>query len=495
MTPQAEALALYRTGKFDEAAEAYEKLTASDPATAYAGLARVYLRQKKVAEAYAAAKKGTETAANSSDARLALGEVYFRQGKIADAEREFVAVANSGQGSARAYLDLSRVDKVSSFYATSKTMIEMAHRIDPADPDVRREWLTTLPLEDRLKELKAYLAGETNDDDNDRSRLAGLLASLEQESGQPLHACRQANKISSTHTPLIQLLHDPRHIRGYGLTVNLNGANAKLLLDTGAGGILIDRKIAEKAGIKSIGHTEIAGIGNKGGASGYIGYADSIKVGDLEFHDCRVEVVDRRSVLDDDGLIGADVFQHYLIDINLPDGKFSLSELPNPPQQEAEPGALEAGHTGSNIWHNPYVAPEMKSYSPVFRFGHMLLIPTRLNDSPPVLFLIDTGAFNNSISPEAARQVSKVHSTDDLKVKGLSGNVANVYYADNVTLQFAHFRQENQDLVSFDLSGVSNSAGTEISGTLGFPLLYMLDVKIDYRDGLVNFTFDKNRFH
>jgi len=125
----------------------------------------------------------------------------------------------------------------------------------------------------------------------------------------------------------------------------------------------------------------------------------------------------------------------------------------------------------------------------------MLLIPTRLNDSPPVLFLIDTGAFNNSISPEAARQVSKVHSTDDLKVKGLSGNVANVYYADKVTLQFAHFRQENQDLVSFDLSGVSNSAGTEISGTLGFPLLYMLDVKIDYRDGLVNFTFDKNRFH
>src|SRR5277367_4138950 len=43
-TPQAEALQLYRTGKFEEAAGAYTKLAPTDPGTAYAGLTRVYLR-------------------------------------------------------------------------------------------------------------------------------------------------------------------------------------------------------------------------------------------------------------------------------------------------------------------------------------------------------------------------------------------------------------------------------------------------------------------
>ncbi|MGA8075499.1 MAG: tetratricopeptide repeat protein, partial [Candidatus Acidiferrales bacterium] len=81
-TPQTEALQLYRTGKFDAAVEAYNKLAASDPGTAYAGLTRVYLRQRKVVEAYTAVNKAVDLAPNSPDVRVALAEVYYRQGKI-----------------------------------------------------------------------------------------------------------------------------------------------------------------------------------------------------------------------------------------------------------------------------------------------------------------------------------------------------------------------------------------------------------------------------
>ena len=76
--------------------------------------------------------------------------------------------------------------------------------------------------------------------------------------------------------------------------VNVNGTNAKLMLDTGAGGILVDRLIAEKAGIKPIVQNEVNGIGSKGGSGGYLGFADTIKVGELEFHDCVVEVLRSR---------------------------------------------------------------------------------------------------------------------------------------------------------------------------------------------------------
>ena len=39
------------------------------------------------------------------------------------------------------------------------------------------------------------------------------------------------------------------------------------------------------------------------------------------------------------------------------------------------------------------------------------------------------------------------------------------------------------------------NAGTEISGTLGFALLRLLKIKIDYRDGLVDFDYNSTRVH
>ena len=40
---------------------------------------------------------------------------------------------------------------------------------------------------------------------------------------------------------------------------------------------------------------------------------------------------------------------------------------------------------------------------------------------------------------------------------------------------------------------ISDHTGTEISGILGFTLLRLLDVKIDYRDGLVDFSYNPKR--
>ena len=137
----------------------------------------------------------------------------------------------------------------------------------------------------------------------------------------------------------------------------------------------------------------------------------------------------------------------------------------------------------------------MKSWTPVFHFGHALLIRTEVNDSKPMLFLIDTGSGANLLSTRAGREVTKVRSDPNMHVKGLSGTVANVYSADKATLQFGRFAQKNLDIVSLDLSKISKSTGTEVSGILGFELLRMLQVKIDYRDGLVDFAYDASRWH
>lgn len=143
------------------------------------------------------------------------------------------------------------------------------------------------------------------------------------------------------------------------------------------------------------------------------------------------------------------------------------------------------------------IMPEMKSYTVVFRFGHAWLVPTFVGDAnlPAQLFLLDTGAFGSQITPAAANEVTHVHGDSYTKVKGVNGSVDKIYRGDKAMLRFGHLKQENQDLVAFDLSHLSDQVGSEVSGLLGFNMLRLLDIKIDYRDGLVDFSYDPKRWN
>jgi len=488
---------LLREGDLDEAIDAYHKLIAKNEemALSYAGLARAYLKRHQVSDASAAAQKALDLAPTYPAVRTTYAEVLFRQGKLADAEKEFVALIRENTPYPRAYLGMARISEAASYHKQAKRLIDYAHDKDPDDPDIRKFWLHTLSREERMKALRDYLNAKNGDDPEERSHVSVELSLLEEEASQPSHPCRLTSKLTSLQTDLRPMLYDPTHLRGYGLSVRLNGGtSATLLLDTGAGGILVDRKIAEKAGIRRVVETKIGGVGDKGDANGYIGYADSIKIGDLEFQHCLIEVIDQKKALGDDGLIGANVFSRFLVDLDFSNGKFRLNTLPTRPEDPQPAAALVSRNSTGPQPHDRYVAPEMKSYTPVYRFGHLLLLWTQVGKVPPKLFLLDSGAFGNTISPAAAREVTKVYGDSDTTIKGLSGKVNDVFRANSVTLTFGHLRQENQDIVSFDTTALSDSAGAEISGTLGFALLRMLDVKIDYRDGLVDFQFDANKW-
>jgi tetratricopeptide (TPR) repeat protein/predicted aspartyl protease len=491
-TSLAEALRLYNTGKLDDAVGAYNAIITSggpDAVLAYAGLARVYLKQEKINDAFAAASKAVALTPGKKPAITVLGEVYFRQGKLNLAEESFLNSLKACDVDARSYLGFSKIFRATSNYKRAKDAVMQAYKIDPEDPDIKRAYMATLSRSERLKFLRDYLSRETNDDAERRRNMERELAVLEYETGKTGHTCRLTSKVTSTQTALEALLIDRRHIRGYGLRVKVNGASAKLLMDTGASGIVIDKKIADKAGIKKIVENDAKGIGDKALAAGYVGSADTIQIGDLQFEGCNVDVLEGNSVLEDDGLIGADVFQSFLVDIDFPDKKFKLTQLPAYPDAVPAEITLESRPAQAPQLRDRYIAPEMKGYTQVLRFAHALLIATRVNDSAPMLFMMDTGGFDNMITPEAAKQVTKITRDQNVHVKGLNGEVKDVYRADRANLKFAHFEQHRQDLVTFSLDRVSDSLGTEVSGILGFGMLDMLDIKIDYRDGLVDFTY------
>jgi tetratricopeptide (TPR) repeat protein len=515
----AEALTLYRNGDFDGAIRDYQQILQENPASteAYAGLTRVYLKNKDVQQAADTIHKALQTA-DGPAVHVALAEVYFRQGKISAAEEEWAKVINSGHADARAYLGLARVRWAISNYKSGWAMIDKAHALDPSDPEILLDWVGKLSRAERTQFLENYLAGANNDDEETRTAMRHYLEYIKARAKDPRSACHLVSKDTATETSLAKLREDPEHLRGFGLTVEVNGRKSTLQLDTGASGILINRRLAQKAGVTRLSDVDISGIGDKGSKKGYRALADSLKIGGFEFQNCPVEVLDQRSVVEEDRLIGADVFSSFLVDLDFPNGKLRLSPLPKRPEETAatvnlkteeqdESGqenesadgdatAPKANGTKPALWgpQDRYIAPEMQSYTKIFRFGHMLIVPTAVGDVQGKLFLVDSGADMNYIAPATAREVTKVHSDPYTIVHGLSGSVKKVYRAEKAILQFGHLRQENQSLVAFDLTHMSDEVGTEISGTLGFVMLRMLDIKIDYRDGLVDFAYDPKRW-
>jgi hypothetical protein len=70
------------------------------------------------------------------------------------------------------------------------------------------------------------------------------------------------------------------------LTVSVNGTGRKLRVDTGAREILINSRVAERAGVQKIEEESLAGIGDKSASPGYLGFAEKIEI------DCRDHLVD-----------------------------------------------------------------------------------------------------------------------------------------------------------------------------------------------------------
>ncbi len=273
--------------------------------------------------------------------------------------------------------------------------------------------------------------------------------------------------------------------------------------------------MAEHAGLRPIAGLEVSGAGTQAPQGGYFAYADSVKIGNLEFKSCVVQVSDGRSGLDTDGQIGTDVFSNFLVTVDFPREKLTLGPLPPYPGMVSPTPSLTTQEAGTSDErsegvsrkvmkdttpaaptdgpHDRYIAPEMQKWTAVYRVGPRLIIPTTLSDQRVRLFLLDTRSQTTAISPSAAREVTKVRSTNVFgALRDNSGPVPS-YSGDKIVFRFAHLQQEKGNVLSYATSRFSKSLGTEISGFISFDMLGVLVVKIDYRDGLMDFQYSAHQ--
>jgi tetratricopeptide (TPR) repeat protein len=449
---------LFQQGKFREAAAAYRALAEKQPsAEAYSGLVQSLLKLDDVKAADESSQKALAALPGAALAHAARGDAYFRRGLIAEAESEYKAALKLDDKCARAWLGQGKVDTVYTRRKQGNAAVARAHELDPEDGDAFYEWAIRQPYPENVDALEKHMAQFRNDAETERHEHE-FIEFLRALAGRKVWV--PAREVERAEIKLELLTYGPSMApRGYGVRVRLNDrATVTLLLDTGSSGVIITRKLAEKIGAQKLSEQALEGVGKMGGSPGYKAWVDKIVVGDLEFHDCFIQATPRE-ITQVDGTIGTDVFSNYLVTVDFPARKLRLEPLP---------AAAE-------------------SFTQAYNFGHFLLVPTDVGKKASGLFVIDSGANANTISPELAKGVPEMRALN-MQVSGASGTVNSAFIADDATLHFAKVRKTGERISTVDLHSVSKDLGVEISGQIGFSAMREMKLVIDYRDGLVEFV-------
>ncbi|HKD61865.1 MAG TPA: tetratricopeptide repeat protein [Terracidiphilus sp.] len=483
-------------GDFDKAAGLYKAALTAHPgdADAQLGLIHALLRQQKIEEATAVLKDATQAAPKSAALITARGEIEFARGDLWLVEPTVVESAKIDPCNARTRLLFARILEATSRFATAKQQITLAHEFDPADPEIRLAWIRTLPIPQRITELDSYLSAPSGNDAIATAVLHAEIDRLKQVKDEPAHECKLVSASPSAKIPIIRLMGYNTRTRAYGLEVGLNGSPTRLQIDTRGAGITVFKPAADRANVKKTG-IEAKPSPATMGKSTYVAVADSVKIGDLEFKNCAVNVVDSASPFDDGvGFIGLDVFSDFLVTADFPMRTIETAPLPAKPGAPSETPALStiaadynplAPSAGAPA--DRYLAPELKDYSQIYRAGHDLLLPTSLAPGNIKLFVPDEAQEGLTITREAAAAVTKVHEQPNLEFGG-----GKTFVAEDLTLNFVHVEQKLAAIVT-DTSIASKIAGTTISGFIGSRTLNLLTLHLDYRDGLLKSDFVPGR--
>jgi len=476
-------------------------------------LVRALLWQGKTAEASDVITKALGAHADSPTLLTEKAEVLFRQGRPWDVGNALAAALKVDQCFPRAFILYAWLSNAQSNHAVAHKAVQTAHQLDPNDLEIWQYWLNTLTLKQRIAAIDAGPPSGPTEDEKEKKQRQNHIDYLKKLADEPPKPCRLVSNSASADLPLQSIIRQGRGgglaTSAWALNVGINGHESLLQVDTGASGLLVSKAVADHADLRSSGAEPIVGFGDEGPQHGFRAYADSIRIGSLEFKDCAVRVFEK-GMGGSDGLIGADVFSRFLVTIDYPVHKIKLDPLPLPPNHaeietpslsttEVDSADLQAAASSSDAagaaprLTDRYIAPEMKDWVPIYHVGHNLIVPASLRPPDVRLFLVDTGAWSTIVAPEAAREVTKVDLNNGMQMGGLNGAVNKNYVAEVLDIKFGGISKHELGVPSMSMDMESMYSAMNISGLLGADILEQLTIHIDYRDGLMKFEYDPKR--
>ena len=477
----ADAQEAFSNRKYEDAAIVYRSWVAAEPGSgpAQGGLVRSLLFAGRKPEAYEALAAAQKAAPEKAEVLLAAGDVAFRQGNFRQAETSYKAALQKDPKSTPAWMGVVRLFNIASAHQSAERTLKRALEINPNNRVFLDELATIRPDgPEHIAVMETLLATFPADS----PAATSVREHIERDKKRGDRRRRVlASPYQATRIPIEIMRDSPTHFRGWGLKISINDNKPLvLMLDTGAPGIALNDKAAASLGLEreNQNNFEVGGIGNGKKKTAHREIARKVDIGGVVFNDYPVEIVEGK-VEEDAGLVGTDVFQQFLVTVDLPGEHIGLTPYPN---MQAAPD-LDAPSQRT-------LSAATEGFFPFYRVGHMIMVPTKVSDKGPFLFIVDTGARDTILLRDVAAQVGKVKADNHVQFKGVQGRTRQVYEIENAVLEFAGIRQRNaQGITVLDGSDVRTDVGTDIGGFLGARALIYLSTTIDYRNGLIKFEY------
>ena len=240
-----------------------------------------------------------------------------------------------------------------------------------------------------------------------------------------------------------------------------SGPGLRLLLDSGAQFIVLDKAAAVKSGLTGGSELDLIGVGKPPKPARMV-KAGRVRIGDLVFHDCDAIVADGKLLDGIDGVIPLSLFAGFLVRLDIP-GK-TLDLRPYPPDGWVD---------GADLTH-------------VRASNDLLFLKAVLNDSHEGYILLDTGAFFSAISESTARALKYPRLfASSVPLQGGAGVTEGRILSSGVRFRFGSRLVEASPVVVVSLDELQLHHRMEVAGIVGYPALRESILTINYRDGLV----------
>lgn len=433
-------------------------------------LAQLYIKQRRLTEAYELAFPVAESEPKNPIAFSVLGNTMLGVGRFKDARALFYKGLSLNKRQGYAWAGLGMLEFYENRISESLRNLEEAVFYEPEEPDFL---FALAQVSARAEKYKVaadayfrFLAVSKDTDDERRARIKGLINFLTYLGNRDaLYVVGGADKTSVKFD-----LKGNRPV----ITLRVNGRQEPLnfVLDTGSGITVISEETAKRLNIDPITKGGFAkGIGGDGRFEVVYGFLREVAVGDVQIRSVPVYI--RRfhqGAHPVDGYIGLSLISKFLTTIDYGNSTFSLSKTPeNPPAGEGERS----------------IALPLRLTSSGFLSGEVQVegVETPLN------FIVDTGASVSVISDELAAlsAISPFANDEKMRVIGSAGVTEGVTSFQLPSVTFGSHSRKDITAIALDLDLINEASGFQQAGILGGNFLKNYRMTFDFRNSRVTF--------
>lgn len=464
---------LVRKGEFEKAEQILRGVVEREPPDTKAKLALgyVFLKQRRLLEAYDLSLAVAQAEPKNSYAFAILGATLLHAGNFRDAKLAFYNSIKLNNRESLAWLGVGMLDFYENRITQGLESIREAVFLEPREPDYLHSLAQVAARAEQYKEAaeayRRFLQIAPLTDIERRERIKGLIGFLEYLGNrQSLYSLSGADR---TVVP-VRMLNDRPIIQ---IKLEKNGEPLNFVLDTGSGISVVSNETAEKMRIKPITRGGLArGIGGNGKFEIVYGFLPTIYIGDVKIKNVPIYIRKFHTQNEKiDGYIGLSLISKFLTTLDYGASTFTLVSQNSVERQTSDAKNLSL---------------PLRLTSSGFLSGEVELegVPTPLN------FIVDTGASVSVISDALAnsKEISPFVKAEKMRVIGAAGITENVSSFLLPRVSFGSHSRKSVTAIALDLGLINETSGFEQAGILGGNFLKNYRLTFDFQNSKVVFV-------